>query len=89
MVLVGHSMGGLLTKMMASEAGDRLWRVVSDRPDTELRGERGDVELFRSGLFFAARPEVRRVVYIATPHRGQPLRPGRDRARRDEAGARP
>src|SRR4051794_33487887 len=70
MVLVGHSMGGLLTKLMASEAGDRLWRVVSDRPDIELRGERGDVELFRSGLFFAARPEVRRVVYIATPHRG-------------------
>jgi pimeloyl-ACP methyl ester carboxylesterase len=70
MVLVGHSMGGLLTKLMASEAGDRLWRVVSDRPDIDLRGERGDVELFRSGLFFAARPEVRRVVYIATPHRG-------------------
>ena len=70
MVVVGHSMGGLLTKMMASESGDRLWRVLSDRPDSELRGERADVELFRSGLFFATRPEVRRVIYIATPHRG-------------------
>ncbi|SIO65232.1 Alpha/beta hydrolase family protein [Singulisphaera sp. GP187] len=70
MVLVGHSMGGLLTKMIASKASDRLWRVVSDRPDADLQGERSDVELFRSGLLFAARPEVRRVVYIATPHRG-------------------
>ncbi|HEV3164524.1 MAG TPA: hypothetical protein VGZ22_10900, partial [Isosphaeraceae bacterium] len=70
MVIVGHSMGGLLTKMMAADAGDHLWRVISDRPDSELQGEKADVELFRSGLFFAARPEVRRVVYIATPHRG-------------------
>ena len=70
MVVVGHSMGGVLTKMIASDAGDRLWRVLSDRPDAELRGEKDDVTLFRSGLFFAARPEVRRVVYIATPHRG-------------------
>jgi pimeloyl-ACP methyl ester carboxylesterase len=70
MVVVGHSMGGLVSKMMAIEAGDRLWRVITDRPFSELVGEKADVELFRSGLLFAARPEVRRVVYIATPHRG-------------------
>jgi pimeloyl-ACP methyl ester carboxylesterase len=70
MVLVGHSMGGLLSKLMAAEAGDRLWLVISERPDHELQGDRDDLELFRGGLFFGARPEVRRVVYIATPHRG-------------------
>ena len=70
MVIVGHSMGGLLSKMMATDAGDRLWRVVSDRRFGELPGEKEDIDLFRSGLFFGARPEVRRVIYIATPHRG-------------------
>ena len=70
MVIVGHSMGGLLSKMMAADAGDRLWRVVSDRPFGELAGEKDDLELFRNGLFFGARPEVRKVIYIATPHRG-------------------
>lgn len=70
MVIVGHSMGGLLTKMMAADAGERLWRVVSDRPFGELAGEKDDRELFRNGLFFGARPEVRRVIFIATPHRG-------------------
>ena len=70
MVIVGHSMGGLLSKMMAVDAGDRLWRVVSDRPFGELRGEKDDLDLFRNGLFFGARPEVRRVIFIATPHRG-------------------
>src|SRR5262245_12480135 len=29
MVIVGHSMGGLLSKMMATETGDQLWHVVS------------------------------------------------------------
>jgi pimeloyl-ACP methyl ester carboxylesterase len=73
MVIVGHSMGGLLSRMMVSDAGDRLWRVVSDHPFEELVGAKDDINLFRSGLLFKARPEVRRVIYIATPHRGSPL----------------
>ncbi len=73
MVIVGHSMGGLLTKMMAVDAGDLLWRAVSDRPFGDLQGEKEDIDLFRGGLLFGARPEVRRVVFIATPHRGSLL----------------
>lgn len=70
MVIVGHSMGGLLAKMMAVDSGDRLWRVVTDRPFAEMKGEPQDLDLFRSGLIFGPRPEVRRVVFIATPHLG-------------------
>ena len=70
MVLVGHSMGGLLTKMMVQDSGTRLWRLISDRPVDELAGEPEDRELFRRALIFKPRPEVRRVVFIATPHRG-------------------
>jgi pimeloyl-ACP methyl ester carboxylesterase len=70
MVVVGHSMGGLMTKMMAVDPAERLWSVVSDRPPGELKGEKDDVELFRGAIVFAPRPEVRRVVFIATPHRG-------------------
>ena len=70
MVLVGHSMGGLLTKMMVQDSGTRLWRLISDRPVKELAGEPDDRDLFRRALIFKPRPEVRRVVFIATPHRG-------------------
>ena len=70
MVLVGHSMGGLLTKMMVQDSGTRLWRLISNRPADELAGEPEDRDLFRSALIFKPCPEVRRVLFIATPHRG-------------------
>ena len=69
MVLVGHSMGGLICKMVAVDSGHRLWRAVSDRPIDELTGEGMDIQLMRDCLIFGAHGGVRRVIYIATPHR--------------------
>jgi pimeloyl-ACP methyl ester carboxylesterase len=69
-VLVGHSMGGLLAKMLVLDSGTRLWRLISDHPIDELAGEPGDRDLFRRALIFEPQPEVRRVIFIATPHRG-------------------
>ena len=83
-VVVGHSMGGLLAKMMVQDSGIRLWRLVSDRPFDDLAGDPEDRDLFRRALFFRPRPEVRRVVFIATPHRGSPV----DRGRLQRLGAR-
>jgi pimeloyl-ACP methyl ester carboxylesterase len=70
MVVIGHSMGGLLAKMIAVDPGDRLWRVVSEHTFSELKGKEDDRNVLRNGLLYGARKEVRRVVYIATPHRG-------------------
>jgi pimeloyl-ACP methyl ester carboxylesterase len=70
MVVIGHSMGGLLTKMIAVDSGDRMWQVVTDRPFGEMKGEDDDRKLLQDGLIFDANAAVRRVVYIATPHRG-------------------
>jgi pimeloyl-ACP methyl ester carboxylesterase len=84
MVVVGHSMGGLLSKMMVVDTADRLWRVISDRPADELKGEEDDLALFRDAIIFRPRPEVRRVVFIATPHRGSRV----DRASIQKIGTR-
>jgi pimeloyl-ACP methyl ester carboxylesterase len=70
MVVVGHSMGGLLAKMMVQDSGPRLWQLLSNRPFEKLTGDPEDRDLFRHALFFKPRPEVRCVVFIATPHRG-------------------
>jgi len=76
MVVVGQSMGGLLAKMMVQDSGTRLWQLVSDRPVDQLAGDPEDRDLFRRALIFKPRLEVRRVVFIATPHRGSRVAQG-------------
>lgn len=69
-VLIGHSQGGLLVKMQVISAGDRLWNAASRKPLDELRLSDESRGLFRRGLFVEPVPEVSRVIFIATPHRG-------------------
>ena len=73
MVLVGHSMGGLLAKMMILDSGEALWDLVSTRPFSELRATPPQRKLLRRLYFFEPQPFVRRVVFISTPHRGSEL----------------
>lgn len=70
MVVIGHSQGGLLTKLTATDTGDQLWRVLSDKPLAEASLTEAQRELVRSRLFLTPLPFVRRVVFISTPHRG-------------------
>jgi pimeloyl-ACP methyl ester carboxylesterase len=70
MVLVGHSQGGLLVRMMAIETGDRLWSQLSKVPLDQLDVEAETRELLRNVLFVEPVPAVARVVFVATPHRG-------------------
>ena len=77
MVLLGHSMGGLLSHMMSVSSGDKLWRLYSDRAfDTEIIGPRDVLEELQTYLFFEPLPFVKRVVFLATPHRGSDMSRG-------------
>ncbi len=70
MVVIGHSQGGLLTKMTAVNSGTRFWENVSREPfeQADLSAETKD--LLGRSLFIEPLPFVKRVVFIATPHRG-------------------
>lgn len=70
MVLVGHSMGGLLARVMIQSSGDRLERTTFTRPLEEIRAGPRLREFLYQTLRFEPVPEVRRVVFVATPHRG-------------------
>jgi hypothetical protein len=70
MVLVGHSMGGLVSKMQTIESGDAFWRTVCDKPFEELQAEEATKAYLRDVLFFRPDPTVRRVITLGTPHRG-------------------
>jgi pimeloyl-ACP methyl ester carboxylesterase len=73
MVLLGHSMGGLLSHMMAVDSGDRLWQINTYRRFQDMIGPAPVLEELRHYLFFDHQPYVRRVVFLATPHRGSDL----------------
>ena len=68
MVVIGHSQGGLLTKLTAVDTGDRLW--PGDKPLDDIDLDPESRELLRQTLFVKPLPFVRRVVFLATPHRG-------------------
>ena len=70
MVLVGHSMGGLVSRLQTLESGQSYWQILSDRPFEELRGDSVTRERLAQTVFFRPNPSIRRVITIATPHRG-------------------
>jgi pimeloyl-ACP methyl ester carboxylesterase len=70
MVVIGHSQGGLLAKLTATDTGDKLWQLASKTNIDELQIDVPMRELLRSNFFFKPLPCVSRVIFIATPHRG-------------------
>jgi pimeloyl-ACP methyl ester carboxylesterase len=73
MVVIGHSQGGLLTKLTAIESGNRFVEMVSRVPFDELDLSDEVRTTLRRSLFFTPEPFVRRVVFLCTPHHGSYL----------------
>jgi len=70
MVVIGHSQGGLLSKMMVIDPGTRFWDGVFKVPPDELDVRAETRDFLKNALIFKPLPFVRRVVFVATPHRG-------------------
>jgi pimeloyl-ACP methyl ester carboxylesterase len=73
MVIIGHSQGGLLTKLTATSTGDKIWRVISEKPVEEISMSEEQRARLRRLLFLEPLPFVGRVIFISTPHRGSYL----------------
>lgn len=70
MVLVGHSMGGLLSKMMIQDSQNELWDLVSTQPIDRIQADEVELERIRQVFLFEPQPFIGRAIFIATPHRG-------------------
>ena len=69
-VLVGHSMGGVIARLMVSTADDELWRWIESEPvpgPERLERIRPRLDAM---LRFEPFPGVDRAIFIAAPHRG-------------------
>jgi len=75
-VLIGHSMGGMICRLMITDAGDKIWRdfFATSPGKTPLSSDMR--KLLEESLVFNHRPDVQRVIFISTPHRGSKLASG-------------
>lgn len=72
-VLVGHSMGGIISRLMITDVGDRVWYDFFGKAPAETNIPGSTRKLLEDSLIFNHRPEVSRVVFICAPHRGAPM----------------
>lgn len=72
-ILVGHSMGGLVSRLQATDVRRTIWEATfKDRAD-ELYARVAEDSVIKRSYFFAPDPQVRRLVFICVPHRGSEL----------------
>jgi len=72
-VLVGHSMGGLISSLLIRTGGNKLWRQFSDIDLENLSLPPDLLKLVNTMINFTPRTDISRVVFMATPHKGSPL----------------
>jgi pimeloyl-ACP methyl ester carboxylesterase len=70
MVVIGHSQGGLLTKLSVVDTGDDLLRTMTGRGLDELDMSAENKAKVARLVVIKPLPFVKKVVFIATPHRG-------------------
>ena len=70
-LLIGHSMGGILSNMQIRSSGDVMESLLFTSPIDELSGlDAQQRAALRSLLIYRASPQVTRAVFVGSPHRG-------------------
>lgn len=73
LVIIGHSMGGVISRLMVINPGDSIWRKAFGSPpeETDISGKSRD--LLEAAAVFNHREEIDRAIFIAAPHKGSDL----------------
>jgi pimeloyl-ACP methyl ester carboxylesterase len=71
MTLIGHSMGGVISRLLVVDSPDGLWRTFFDPPIEAARRER--LAVLEPYFSLSPLPQVDRAIFLASPHRGSPM----------------
>ena len=74
-VLVGHSMGGMLTHAQVTTVTESMWERDNNFGKTAKRIFRSNPKdsLVVRAMTYQANPRIKRVVFVCTPHRGSDM----------------
>ncbi|MEI8340291.1 MAG: alpha/beta hydrolase [Verrucomicrobiota bacterium] len=76
MMVVGHSLGGLLSQMQAINTGRVLFDgAFKDKAD-EVYAKLPADDVIKKALIFNANPHINEIVFVCTPHKGSYLATG-------------
>jgi len=70
LVVLGHSMGGMITRTLITDSGMTLWNATYDKPPAEMPFSDETRKVMTDALIFQHRPEISRVVFLSPSHRG-------------------
>jgi len=68
--LITHSMGGIVARGLITDPGDAFWKAAFTRPLESLSLTPADRATLREAFLWKPEPGVKRVIFIAVPHRG-------------------
>jgi len=73
MVVIGHSMGGCISRLLITDAGEKLWMELFKKPPEQVRMSPATKKLLTESLIFEHDSNVGRVIFISSPLRGSDL----------------
>lgn len=69
-VVVGHSMGGMIARLLITDSGMRLWDTYFTKRPQEMSLSPKTREILTSALIFKPVPDIARVMFVSASHRG-------------------
>lgn len=70
MIAIGHSMGGVLARLLVTNSGMALWDAAFEAGPSSLEGTPEDLKAVQELFVFSKLEGLDEVVFIAAPHRG-------------------
>jgi len=73
MVVIGHSMGGCISRLLITDTKDDLWKLLFNKSPAATSLPSSSKKIYADALIFKHRPEVGRVIFIAAPLKGSEI----------------
>lgn len=76
MVVIGHSMGGMISRTLMTDSGMTLWNATYDKSPEEMPMSEETRKIMKDALIFTHRKDIDRVIFMSPSHRGANMATG-------------